>query len=227
MKFQYSAHPQKSPSWFKLRIGKVTASRLDDWLAASKAKSGTGKKLKKRLDYEKELLFERTFGISFDNYVTPAMQDGINFEEFGRKQYEKITGNMVQEVGCWFNDYFVASPDGKIDDVGLLEVKVLKDNSFTSVLTDGVPDKHWKQIQGQLWASGKKWCDYVAVSLNTKKIKIIRVLPDKEFHEWLELAVTEPLTVEKFDSKDLYDFVDEAPEGEYPKMESNFADGDF
>lgn len=211
MKFEYSDAPQKSPEWHKLRIGKITASRLGDWLAVSKAKNSIGKPLKPRLDYEKELMFERQFNTGFETWVSDAMQDGIDFEMFARRQYEKITGSIVLECGCWYSDLFVASPDGTVGDDGLVEIKVLRDNSFSSVLEEGVPDKHWKQIQGQLWASGRKWCDYVAINLNTKKIKIIRVLPDAEFHEWLELAVPEPLTVQPFSNEQLYDFADAIP----------------
>lgn len=241
MQFEYSAAPQRSPEWFQIRLGKVTASRLADWLAVSKAKTGAGKPLKARLDYEKELLFERKFGRSFQKFVTPAMQDGIDFEDFARRQYEKITGNKCEEVGCWYNEYFVASPDRAVGAKGLLEVKVLGDNSFTDVLIDGLPDKHWKQVQGQLWASGRKWCEYVAVNLSTKKVKIISVLPDKEFHEWLELAVPEELVSAELDGTGLYDFVDALPtfdqapypliggavEGSLDQQVSGFTKGDW
>jgi hypothetical protein len=213
MRFTYSDAPQRSPEWFRIRLGRVTASRLSDWLAVSKAKTGPGKPLKARLDYEKELLFERKFGTSFEKFVTEAMQDGVDFEDFARRQYEHITGRKCYEVGCWYNPYFVASPDRAIGDDGLLEIKVLKDSSFTDVLIDGVPDKHWQQIQGQLWASGRKWCDYVAINLNTKKVKIIRVQPDLEFHQWLELAVPEELVSADLDGTDLFDFVEALPAG--------------
>jgi predicted phage-related endonuclease len=234
MKFEYFAGQQRTPEWFELRRGKVTASRLDDWLSVSKAKTGMGKPLKKRLDYEKELLFERQFGVSYENFVSAAMQDGIDFEVFARQQYEKITGNVVREVGCWYNDLFVASPDGAVDPYeikndsyyeGLIEIKVLKDNSFTDVLTDGVPEKHWRQIQGQLWAAGSKWCDYVAINLNTKKMKIIRVEADTEFQEYLELSLNESLVVAEFDGDQLFDFVDALPEGvAHPMIERDFSD---
>lgn len=213
MKFEYSDAPQRSPEWFAIRRGKIGSSRLVDWLAVSKAKTGAGRPLKPRLDYEKELMFERQFGTSFETYVNSAMQDGIDYEDFARLQYEKITGNTCQEVGCYYNDYFVASPDRTVGDDGLLEIKILKDNSFTEVLISGVPDKHWKQMQGQLFASGRKWCDYVAVNFNTKKVVIIRVEPDTEFFEYLELALTEELVTEQFALTDVHDIQGDIPEG--------------
>ena len=228
MKFEYFAGEQRTKPWYDLRLGKPTASRLADWLAVSKAKTGAGKPLKARLDYERELRFERKFGVAFEHYVNSAMQDGIDFEAFLVHQYEKIKGVTVSEVGAWYNEHFLASPDGGVADEGLIECKVLKDNSFADVLVDGVPDKHWKQIQGQLFASGRKWCDYVAGSLSTHKVKIIRVLPDPEFHEYLELALQEELVTGEFSDDELFDFVDVLPEGaEGPKVDSDKSDSNF
>ena len=230
-KFEYFAGEQRSPDWFELRRGRITASRLDDWLSVSKSKTGPGKPLKKRLDYEKELLFERSFGVSYENFVSSAMQEGIDFEDFARKQYEQVTNQTVHECGAWYNDVFVASPDGEIglgkDNVplGLIEIKVLKDNSFSDVLTEGVPEKHWRQIQGCLYASKAEWSDYVAINLNTKMMKIIRVLPDQEFFDYLDLSLQEQLVVAEFAKDNVYSFVDELPEGTtLPAIEANFSD---
>lgn len=213
MKFEYFAGEQRTQPWFDLRIGKVTASRLEDWLSVSKAKNTKGQPLQKRKDYEKELQYERQFKVAYDNYVSDQMQDGIDFEEFAIRQYEKQKKVTVVPVGAWFNEHFVASPDGGIDDKGIAEAKVLRDSEFSKVLSDGISEKHWKQIQGQLWASKREYCDYIAINLKTKKMKIIRVYPDAEFHEWLELAVPEPLTVEPFSEDEVYDFVDALPDG--------------
>lgn len=213
LKFHYDPTPQRTPEWLARKRGKIGASSLWRWMSVSKAKATAGKPLKERLDYEKELMFERQFGVSFQVWVSDAMQEGIDFEDWAAKQYEKIKNAVALEVGCWYNEYFVASPDRSVGEHGLLEIKILKDNSFTEVLMSGVPDKHWKQIQGQLWASGKQWCDYVAVNLNTKKIVIIRVLPDTEFHEYLAESVQETLVAEPFALTDVYDVVGELPEG--------------
>jgi hypothetical protein len=97
--------------------------------------------------------------------------------------------------------------------VGLLEIKIVKDNTFTEVLTSGVPDKHMKQIQGQLFASGAKWCDYVCLNFNTKKFVVIRVEPDKDFFEYLQLALCEQLVTEPFVLDSVFDIQGKIPEG--------------
>lgn len=228
--FSYDPAPQRTAPWYQRRLGKRSASRLADWLAVSKAKNGAGKPLKSRLDYEKELLFEQKFGVAYENFVSSAMQDGIDFEAFARRQYMvQYPKRRVYEVGCWYNEFFVASPDSGVDDDGLLEIKVVRENTFSDILTGGVPDKWWKQIQGQLWASGRKWCDFVAINLKTKKVKIIRVFPDAEFHEWLAIAVPEPITQEIsiFDDTNLFDFKDVTVEEQFAiakvdELEFNF-----
>lgn len=238
--FHYSSAPQRTQPWFDLRIGKRTASRLEDWLSVSKAKASLGQPLKKRLDYEKELVYEQTFGVSYQNFVSEAMEDGINLERYAIEQYSKVTGNVVEEVGAWYSEYFVASPDGAVSEDGLVEAKVVRDNTFSDILVgsmvkdketkelvhvpalseNGVLAKHWKQVQGGLWASGRKWCDYIAINTNTKKIKVIRIEADSEFHKWLELAIPEDFTVNSslFETEGLYDLVDPVPD---PQAETN------
>lgn len=215
MKFEYFAGEQQTAEWFKIRLGRPTASRLGDWLAVSKAKDPkvAGKPLKARLDYEKELMFERTFGVPFEHFVSVPMQEGIDYEAFGREQYGKITKTKPVTVGCWYNEYFVASPDGGIGDEGLLEIKWLRDNNWTEVLRTGKPlPNHEAQCLGQLFASGRKWCDYVAGNLNTKKLIVLRVKPDKDFFATLEKSLKQPLTIDKFNLKNVYDF-SELPAG--------------
>lgn len=257
MKFEYFAGEQRTAPWYELRKGKVTASRLEDWLSVSQAKDPkvNGKPLKKRLDYEKELQYERQFDVAYDNFVSDAMNDGIIYEQFAIMNYQDIKKVKVVPVGAWYNEHFVASPDGGVGDEGLVEVKVVRDNTFSEILSldsatshfyeeeqdvmnektkklekkmvkigTGVPEKHWKQIQGQLWASGRKWCDYIAINLSTKKLKVIRVLPDPEFIEWLELAVPEPINVKPFSDEELFDFVQAIPEGEPVQVLADHSD---
>lgn len=232
LKFHYDGAPQRSAAWLARKRGKIGASRLEDWLSVSKAKATTGKPLKARLDYEKELMFERTFNTSFETYVNSAMQEGIDYEDYARVQYEQITGRTCVETGCYYNAFFVASPDREVGTDGLIEIKILKDNSFVDVIMDGVPPKHWKQIQGQLWASGRKWCDYVAVNFNTRRLVIIRVEADKEFHDYLIEAVQEQLVVEPFQLADVHQIVGEIPTGvqlgaELDRSDSNVSTNDW
>ncbi len=232
LKFHYDANMQRSAAWLARKRGKIGASRLEDWLAVSKAKATTGKPLKARLDYEKELMFERQFGVSFETYVNSAMQEGIDYEDFARQQYEQITGKQCVETGCYYNAFMVASLDREVDQDGLIEIKIVKDNTFTDILMNGVPAKHWKQMQGQFLASGRTWGDYVALNFNTKRLVIIRVEPDKEFHEYLIEAIQENLVTEPFALDKVHQIVGEIPEGislgaELDRSDSNVSTNDW
>lgn len=216
MKFQYFAGEQRTKEWFDARLGKPSASNLHKWLAVSKRDGVTP--LKARLDYERELMFERTFKVPFEKFVNEAMQEGIDFEDYAREQYTKITGRKAVKVGMWYNEQFCASPDGGVEDEGLIEVKWLKDTNWTEVLATRTPHvgssgDHVKQMQGQLFASGRKWVDYVAGNLNTKKLIILRIAPDKKFFKELEDSLKQPLSVEPFKLEGVYDLQEELPEG--------------
>jgi hypothetical protein len=211
--FQYDDAPQRSPQWLDDKRGKIGASRLGDWLAVSKAKNSLGKPLKPRLDYEKELMFERQFGTSFETYVNSAMQEGIDFEAYAADQYGQLNNCKLEEVGCWYNDFICVSPDRKIASKNAgIEIKIVKDNTFTDVLMDGVPDKHYKQIQGQLWATGWDYIDYVALNFNTKRFVVIRVEPDTELIDFMKLSVQEQLVVEPFALDKVHEIKGEIPD---------------
>ena len=178
--FNYSEAPQLSPDWVALRVGRVTASELKRWLALNKAGD---KPLQARKDYERELAFEKQFNVPFSKFVTSAMEQGRMAEAYMREEYQSIVGDVVTSCGAFYNDRFVASPDGFVGDDGLVEFKWLYDTSFSDVLINGVPKEYELQVQGQLLASGRKWCDFVAGNGNTGRFKVIRVYPDKEVHK--------------------------------------------
>lgn len=211
--FHYDPAPQRSLEWLARKRGKIGASRIGDWLAVSKSKASAGKPLKARLDYEKELMFERQFGVSFNNFISEAMQDGIDFEDFARSQFEQIQGVTCTEVGCWYNEYMAVSPDRQIEGKNQgIEIKIVRDNTFVDVLMDGVPRKHWEQIQCQLLATGWEKIFYVCLNFTTKKLAIIEVLPDEEFQAYVLEAIQEELVTEPFALNQVYDVVGELPD---------------
>jgi hypothetical protein len=224
LEFHYDPAAQRSPEWLARKRGKIGASRLEDWLAVSKAKATMGKPLKARLDYEKELMFERQFNTSFEVWVNDAMQEGIDYEDFACRQFAEEFGFDLAEVGCWYNEFMVVSPDRLVfpkgsnvtdfdNAVGGLEVKIVKDNTFTEILMSGVPPKHMKQVQAGLKATGlKKWW-YVALNFNTKRYVAIPVEPDTEFHDYLMEAIQEELVTEPFTLEQVYAIKGELPMG--------------
>ena len=213
--FTYSDAPQGSPEWVQSRHARVTASRLGDWLAVGK----NGKPLKRRTDYEVEIAYEKQFKVSFQKFVTKAMQDGIDFEQSLADAYSSVIGVPVEKCGFFYSEKFGASPDRLVGDDGLIECKVLGDSSFADVLQHGAPEDHYLQIQGQLLATGRKWCDYVAGNLNTSKFKVIRVEPDTDTIQRIRDSLSDlDNIVSEFDTEQLYDFTN-TPQVEYKPVE--------
>jgi putative phage-type endonuclease len=152
---------QGSPEWHQLRLGKVTASRVADIVA--KTKSGPSAL---RANYMAELIAERLSGSPTEAFVSAAMQWGTDMEPQARAAYEFRTDALVTPVGFVLHptiDQAGASPDGLVDDDGLIEIKC--PNTAThleTLLGQAAPSKYETQMQWQMACTGRKWCDFVS-----------------------------------------------------------------
>lgn len=138
---------QNSPEWLKQRAGHVTASRVADVLATRKRGEG---ELAARKRYRIELLAEILRGRAADHFVTEEMQFGLENEPAARTAYEMLTGNIVDRVGFVLHPHIArcgASPDGLVGDVGGVEIKVPKTETFIEWKIAGVvPEEHRPQM---------------------------------------------------------------------------------
>jgi predicted phage-related endonuclease len=56
-----------------------------------------------------------------------------------------------------------ASPDRLVGEDGLLEIKCPNTTThLTNIFENRIPSEYIKQIQCQLWVTGKQWCDFVS-----------------------------------------------------------------
>lgn len=153
---------QRSQEWFAARLGKVTASKINDVMAKLKS----GGEAAGRKNYRAQLVVERLTGQQTECYVNGAMQWGTDHEPDARASYEFITGNTVQEIG--FVDHpeipmSGASPDGLIGEDGLIEIKCPNTATHLDYLLNGkAPADHLNQMQWQMECTGRKWCDFVS-----------------------------------------------------------------
>lgn len=152
---------QGTDAWFESRIGKVTASRVFDVM--SKTKTGYSAS---RKNYEAQLVIERLTNKKEDSFTSSAMQWGTDTEPLARAEYEAMNLCEVKECGLVDHpsvEMFGASPDGIIDDDGLIEIKC--PNTATHLeylLSKKVPQKYMLQMQTQMACTGRKWCDFVS-----------------------------------------------------------------
>ena len=162
---------QRSDDWYAARCGKATASRFNDVVArkkpsAKQKKDGTpGDPTAERQNYLTELVVERLTGQPVPAYENAAMRWGAEQEAAARAAYEQLTGVAVEETGFIAHDTLMAgcSPDGLVDWDGLIEIKCPYNSAVhIDTLLNGMPAEHTAQVQGQMWITGRQWCDFVS-----------------------------------------------------------------
>ena len=156
---------QRSAEWFSARLGKVTASKIDDIMV--KTKYGESQYTKK---YKLQLVTERLTNKVVPVFMNAAMAHGVEFEDKARVEYANkmklLIGTDVREVG--FIDHPTikmagASPDGLVSLNGLIEIKCPQPMTHTETLQTGViAKKYIHQMQWQMACTGKDWCDFVS-----------------------------------------------------------------
>jgi putative phage-type endonuclease len=128
----------------------------------ARTRSGYGAQ---RKNYKAELVVETLTGQQSDFYTSTAMQWGTDNEPVARLAYSLTTGNEVEDTGFWLDDELGAgaSPDGFVGEDGLLEIKCPNTATHLETLEKKeVPYQYRAQVQGQMWITGRKWCDFVS-----------------------------------------------------------------
>ena len=165
---------QGSDAWFADRIGKVTASRVADIIAKTKSGYSTS-----RENYCVELALERITGKRSESFSNAAMTLGTETEPLARAEYEAMTCAIVDELGIVPHPSILmtgASPDGLIDDDGLIEIKCPQSATHAKTLLSRKPDsKYITQMMWQMICTGRNYCDFVSF--------------DPRFPEHLQLCV--------------------------------------
>lgn len=178
-------HEQGSEAWLDSRRGCITGSNF----RTAREKLKTGQPSKAAMDYARDLARERLGGKAPAKFQNAAMRTGTEQEPVARFAYEKRTGNLVEEVGFFATEdgNFGCSPDGFIDDDGVIEIKTIvsSDTLFTAV-ADGDISHYWDQCLGYLWLLGRQWVDLVIWVPDLDYLAIHRIERDENAIEALE-----------------------------------------
>lgn len=174
---------QKSEKWFALR--------LQYPLTASKAQAiGNNGKGLETLCWEQ--MAQKYSSQDKEIYINEHLERGVELEPQAISLYELETGNKVEQVGFVTNEEISkvggVSPDGLVNDDGLIEVKCFDDTKHFKASIDfkktgkfEIESQYQWQMQMQMLFSKRKWCDFVAYNPNYKTSLLIqRVLPDTE-----------------------------------------------
>lgn len=202
-----SFHEQGSPEWFKERLGKFTSSELHKLLTEGRKKDemfGQGART-----YIFQKLNELVTGeveqtdLSFKDSISWGHAHELEALEL----YSELTGNPVEPCGfepCvdpYFVEMFGGSPDGKIYNKAITEVKCpfIGGNHMANLaLADAAAfaamhPKYYTQIQGNLFATGLERCDFISYDprpLNIfNRIKIIPIYRDNVVIEEIKIKV--------------------------------------
>ncbi len=170
---------QGSPEWFEVRKLKLTASNAD-------AIATSGKGLDTLVD---ELVAEYFATTPEEPYINADMERGNLLEAEARNMYSSISGNVIEQVGfVELDEHVGCSPDGLVNDDGLVEIKCPNNKNYIKLmLTEKIDTKYIWQMQMQMFVTGRKWCDFVAYNPNySKYILIIRVNADLESQEKIQ-----------------------------------------
>lgn len=173
---------QGTPEWINVRLGKLTASNAD-----AIATNGVGLTT---LCYEK--VAEILTGKPKEAYSNDDMERGKALEELARNAYETETGIVVPEAGfVEKNERVGCSPDGFVNDDGLVEIKCPNDTNFVKFMVERKIDpKHIAQMQFQMLICERQWVDYIVFNHNfPQPIIISRVERDEVFIEKIRIGL--------------------------------------
>ena len=207
--------------WREARLGRVTGSEFGKLVVKSKDKKGytlstgeTATNLIYRTVWER-LLKQGNIsdGLGRLNVSSVSMEHGNEYEAEAILKYEQRTGNKVTYTQEFivYDDYVGGTPDGYIGEDGLVEVKCPWNggNHIRSMITGEIYNPEYVyQIQGYLWITGRKWCDFITYDPDLDEIhqlNIIRVERDetiingiKEVMALVEIKIEEIMNNEKF-----------------------------
>lgn len=180
---------QGSDEWKLARLGHVTASNMADVMSKGK---GSGEAIG-RYKYKVRLVAERLTQTAAESFSNAAMEWGVEQEQFACIEYESATNQFVDKTGFWLHPeikFLGVSPDRLVGAEGLIEVKCPNTTTHLGYLFEGkIPTDYYKQIQCQLWVTGRQWCDFVSYDPRLPKrnqLLIVRTERDESLIKEME-----------------------------------------
>lgn len=150
--------------WQRARLGKITASRFG---LVKRLKNGEWGET--ALSYLYDLLGEHLTGEPSQTFQgNDATEWGNEYEAEAIREYTRRTGRKVKTGQNFFQHAELTlvggTPDGLIGEKGIVEVKCpfTFKNHLRTVINRVVPEEYRAQVHGQLWLSGRQWCDFVS-----------------------------------------------------------------
>ena len=159
--FKFYVLEQNSTEWFDLRAGKLTSTKPPTIMAnLGKAFGEPAKK------YAVNVAIEQITGKPIpSDYSNAHMERGHEQEPIARALYEDMMFCQVSNGGFFDLGNIGCSPDGLVDDDGVIEIKsVIAHVHFASLKRNKVDPAYYWQCVGNLKFTGRKWLDFISYS---------------------------------------------------------------
>jgi hypothetical protein len=183
---------QGTDEWYTSRAGRVTASNFRDAISVCSRASGrrkAGDMSAAAEEYAATVAIERIFGKPVGEPVKAwVLERGHELEGIARMKYEARDGAYVTEAGICVTDdgIFGYSTDGLVNDDGLIEIKCpVNSAKVLNMWMTGDVSEYIDQMQGGMWITGRKWCDFImyspALASVGKDLYVKRIARDEEY----------------------------------------------
>lgn len=175
---------QGSLNWVNARLGVLTASNFSVLLAKGRG----GGESKQRQTYLDKLAGEILTGHPADQFSNAHTERGHEYEPEARNLHAMLRDVESTPVGFLKRGGVGCSPDSLIGEDGLLEIKTKMPHLQIAALREGgLPDEHKAQVQGQLWVSGRAWCDFLSYCPGLPSL-LVRVPRDELYIATIKVA---------------------------------------
>jgi hypothetical protein len=184
---------QRTTEWYQMRLAKFTASEFHKLMTSGRGKDQLFGKTALGYINDKvaEIVTNGTI-LDYKKIDSKSLEWGNTWEPEAKEKYFTKTGRIITDCGFFeVNDNFGASPDGLVNEDGQVEIKCPYDtaNHIDNIRLKTVDQfidlryEYYIQVQIQLMATGRKWCDFVSYDprcIPSLSLSILRIFPDEK-----------------------------------------------
>jgi len=159
MKAKFYDVEQNTEEWQQLRCGRLTSSNLSKVMANyGKAFGEPAKRLAVSIAVQ-----QITGEIEESSYKNEHMERGHEQEPIARQLYESVTYQNVANGGFFGSDFVGCSPDGLLEDDGLIEIKsVIASTHYATLKRARIDPAYRWQCIGNLKLTGRNYLDFIS-----------------------------------------------------------------
>ena len=166
---------QRSPEWHQARSGVPSASEFSCIVTSD------GSPSKQRQKYMYELVGQKLGALPEESYTNKAIENGILREADAREMYSRDVKPVVQVGFCIHDEGYGCSPDGLVEEDGVIEIKCpILSTHIEYLIKQKLPTDYVQQVQGQLLVTGRKYNDFISFFPNLKPL-VVRCYRDEVF----------------------------------------------